>query len=187
MIGVRIELFSRLLRRFEKPIYVFLQKVEGSAKDKDGEQGARLRVVRHTVPPAVQLKSLVERFLPLPTKEAVQSGKKGPKQDLSDFVRNVRKEVVALQRRRDAVSSLANGGRRVKSAKALDAEARDWKLELREAESGNGGEGYARVKITDEGEIEEAVVMTDEGKRDLGLERRIRSRQRAEGLGTVFG
>ena len=136
-----------------------------------------LRVLRHTISQAIPIQDLISRYLPSSSKNSMSDdgyAQKKKEQDIPSFVRALRKELVALQRRKDALKRLVNA-RGVKAVKALDAEERYWKVEWQEG-------GFARLNVSNKGEVEEVVSVMENGSRDRKRERRLRGVGRVEGL-----
>ncbi|KAI9374080.1 Cenp-O kinetochore centromere component-domain-containing protein [Aspergillus egyptiacus] len=111
LLGVRIDICIRN-GRFTKPYYLLLRKVRTSERD----QGAdRVRVHRHTIPAFIPVERLERIFLPDSPPEStdvetqaepLQKKKLNApmrKQNLSAFVREIRRQLVAWHTRLDAV------------------------------------------------------------------------------------
>lgn len=174
--------------RYVQPYYLLLKKVPGKEK--------RVRVHRHTIPGFISLEKIERIYLPCPgfspgtgededEDEAAMmkpwKGKKGSrrKQDLRGFIREVRRELVAWQLRRDALDLLKerlgledgseDAGERqladslgIASLSATALDARYFRLLWED-----GGLGLLRV--SNAGIVDRAVVMDDAG-RNKGLE-----------------
>ena len=104
---------------------MLLKWVPGTTEGKQGKQQRRLRVHRHTIPAFISMQRLERVYLPIPASDAGQAGqqeedeelnlkpwkrkqksKNNRKQDLHAFARALRRELVAWQLRRDAISFL---------------------------------------------------------------------------------
>lgn len=194
LLGLRIDLTARN-GRYAKPYYVLLARVpeaitNGSANGSGS--GKRVRVHRHTIPAFISIERLERTYLPRPQprkptdREDPLKPRKSARprnQDLPGFVRALRREIVAWQRRRDAVGYLRGrlGLSRDEDddsgdVEVLDRDARraidslgiislaSTALETRyvrvEWEDGRVG----RFKISDSGGVERAVVLGDSGR-----------------------
>ena len=171
LLGVRIDVCRRS-GRFEKPYYLLLKK---------GDDGKFLHIYRHTIPVCIPLRELERRYLPQVKEDSLV------KQNLHMLVRKLRLELVSWVARRDAVdilqeelgllstvesddSSLTGG---IKAVAATSAEARYIRLEWHDGRVG-------RVKLTNKGFVERAVVYGPEG-RDMKTERLV-----ADGQHTLY-
>jgi central kinetochore subunit Mal2/MCM21 len=94
VLGVRFEVMSK--ERFMRPYYVMLNRPY--------ENSRFLRVHRHTVPPCIPLPGLAARHLPAPAKSA--NDERQPTQDLSAFVRALRREIVRYHNRAARIADL---------------------------------------------------------------------------------
>ena len=189
VLGVRVEAYERAGRKFGAPGYVFLNRVEEASggddeSQADGEEqsrwgGAAWRVHRHTFPPCIPVARLAERWLPQPrrkTGDGESGGEGGRRQDLGRFVRELRRDVAAYQRRKEAVERLGKEfSGQVAKADAMDAEIRDVRIVWKDGRSG-------RVMVGDGGSVEKAVVTGERGDRDRMTERRILAQGRMERL-----
>jgi len=156
-----------------------------------------LRIHRHTIPVFIPLEAYEEQYLPLQDEGYASPDGSSVKQDLHALVRNVRHDLVSWTRRREAIDMLGeelnlavekdsdaemeddedgapqdkNEGRfGVRSVSAVSVEAKYAKIVWKDGRAG-------RVKISDEGMIERAVVFGDEG--------RVRSAERLLSEGNV--
>lgn len=144
VLGIRIDVFSNRKRKFETPYYLLLNQPEG--------EGGRMKVHRHTIPVCVPLKALAERYIPYP--DASEEGDENQRQDLSKFLRAIRRECVSLHKRIEAVQMLEEElGRTqgVLEARALDIEGREAEIEFLDKH-------IARISIDTDGTIEKVVV-----------------------------
>ncbi|KAF7712088.1 Uncharacterized protein PECH_004555 [Penicillium ucsense] len=173
LLGVRIDVCTRG-GRFAKPYYVLLRP----------EREKRLRVHRHTVPSFIDLPRLENVYLPStgPRVEGenraegtgVQKGARN--QDLRGFVRELRRELAAWHLREDTVQLLreklglceallidpadrltpeARGG--IVALEPTSMEARYLRLEWEDGRVG-------RLKLSNSGIVERAVVIGDDGR-----------------------
>jgi central kinetochore subunit Mal2/MCM21 len=87
-------------------------------RSKDG--GRLLRIHKHTIPPCIPLQQLVNKWLPATSKDAEVD----PEQDLVNFGRLLRKELVSWHMRLNAVEELKKeaGLQNPKSSRAKDSE-----------------------------------------------------------------
>lgn len=188
LLGVRIDVCGRD-GRFKQPYYVLLKREKGDGK--------RLRVHRHTIPAFISMEKLERRYLPQgpqtddggEEEDEVSKPWKEKKQNLPGLVRELRKELVSWHLRRDTVDwlnerlglsrqdSFAEGGATSTEQEAGSAQAKQLgivsvtptSLEARyvrvEWEDGRVG----RFKISNNGIVERAVVIGDNG-RDKSVE-----------------
>ncbi|KAF7587746.1 hypothetical protein BBP40_006791 [Aspergillus hancockii] len=199
LLGLRIDVCARN-GRFTKPYYVLLQRVVS------GEE-KRLRVHRHTIPAFISVEKLERAFLPLPSasigkgeagEEVLKPWKRNAnRQDLTRFVRELRRQLVVWHLRIDAVNLLREklGVLRRNVDEYHDDEGvwfrdilSDNQEEIRLATNNLGIVSLAptaleatyvrlewqdgrvgRFKISDTGVVERAVVIGDNG-RDKSLE-----------------
>jgi central kinetochore subunit Mal2/MCM21 len=172
VLGIRIDVSSN--GKFVKPYYVMLNKPFPKSE--------LLRVHRHTVPPCIPLAILAEKYLPTGKGATPVSNSKPPgakKQDLTHFVRALRKEVVGYHNRITVIKSLrkefrldekeskkGKGREKVISdISAADAEAKQVKIEWVDGKIG-------RCIVDDKGEVVKCVVYGEEG-RDREVERAV--------------
>ena len=178
VLGVRVEVMSKA--RFIRPYFVMLNRPYGPADPR------ALRVHRHTVPACIPLSGLAARYLPAPSSARKRVHAEGhgdedssrmastSKQDLSRFVRALRRELVRYHNRVAVIGDLrkATGleGKRRKSKEATvegaptivdisaaDAEAKQIRVEWSDGKSG-------RLVMNDDGEILKMVVQGANGQ-----------------------
>lgn len=182
VLGIRIEVMTRA--RFLRPYYVFLNRPYAAAESR----GALLRVHRHTVPSCIPLGGLAARYLPAPgpptsssISESGDDAKVPRRQDLSRFVRTLRREIVRYHNRIAVIADLRRAlgldGKR-KDAKqlaeqssilaisAVNAEAKQVRIDWKDGRSG-------RLVVGDDGEVVKLVVMLDGRGRDRELTREL--------------
>ena len=173
IIGVRIEAFHRREKKFAKPNYILLNR----PYSQDTE---RLRVHRHTLPPYIPLKRLVDQFLTPPDSFATTGSGEGiplkqlkqHKQDLSRLVREIRRELISYQRRKEAVLVLQekvkhdNGENAIREIDAVDAELRELRIDWT-----NGS--VARIRVSQKGDIEKILVVGADGKQSHGPRKQV--------------
>jgi central kinetochore subunit Mal2/MCM21 len=191
---VRIDVCARN-GRFAKPYYVLLRSERGHAAGK--ESSRRLRVHRHTIPAFISVAKIEGAYLPrarrvggnedgngdasseedpAPTKSS-RSKSSIRKQDLSGFVRELRRELVAWHMRVDAIDllrewvGLVDSEGRVTPSEdvspdpstgivglaAVSIEARYVRVEWEDGRVG-------RFKLSNGGVVERAVVIGDTGR-----------------------
>ncbi|ROW16548.1 hypothetical protein VPNG_02872 [Cytospora leucostoma] len=186
VLGVRIEVMTRA--KFIRPYYVFLNRPYSSSSSEGGggsagsEQGGRfLRVHRHTVPPGIPIGGLAARYLPAPRARGVSADEAGDgdgratkqrMQDLSRFVRCLRREIIRYHNRvaviADLRRSLGLDGRKrdagrlaerssILAISAADAEAKQVRMDWKDGRSG-------RIVINDDGDVDRVVVFGDQGR-----------------------
>ena len=188
LLGVRIDICGRT-GKFDKPYYIFLKRARIEGDTSRSAEDA-LRVHRHTIPTFIPLRRYEDQYLPLQGEaeaSEVSDNRTYPlRQDLHMFVRKVRQELLSWTLRRAAIdllqeelnlavvqsheSEIADGKGRpdkgpeevvgrygIKSIAKTAVEARYARLEWEDGRVG-------RVKISDNGTIERAVVFGDEGR-----------------------
>ncbi|CAJ2503456.1 Uu.00g108500.m01.CDS01 [Anthostomella pinea] len=94
ILGLRFEVMSK--SRFLKPYYVMLNRPYSNSR--------HLRIHRHTVPQCIPLSGLAARHLPAPSIK--NDGGTSKMQDLSQFVRTLRRELVRYQNRIAVIGDL---------------------------------------------------------------------------------
>lgn len=180
VLGVRIEVMTR--SKFLRPYFVLLNRPYSG----DERRRRFLRVHRHTVPPCIPLRGLAARYLPAP-KPARTAGEKGDaapekRQDLSRFVRCLRRDIVRYHNRVSVIADLRravglDGKRRnaeelaegsaLLAISAADTEAKQVRVDWKDGRSG-------RLVIGDDGDVVKLVVFGDMG-RDRELTRELLS------------
>lgn len=182
VLGVRVEVMTR--SRFVRPYFVLLNRPYSGS-----EQRRRfLRVHRHTVPPCVPLSGLAARHLPAPRPSPKTEGENGDsrpterRQDLSRFVRCLRRDIVRYHNRVSVIADLRravglDGKRRdaeelaegssLLAVSAADTEAKQVRVDWKDGRSG-------RLVIGDDGDVVKLVVFGDMG-RDRELTRELLS------------
>jgi hypothetical protein len=196
LLGLRVDAVSARARRFVAPwTLVFAREGEG-----EGEDGATaLRLVRHSVPAgAVALRAALRRWMPGAVKarptaagddgeeeSGEGSGEMVPgrrKQDVGAFAREIRRAMVGMVRREDAVTDMkqqCEGRRGVEASVGPNG--------CREVEITVDGVAVVRLAMADSGLVEKAVVRDLESgsgpRRRKSIEKAILAREgRAEGL-----
>ncbi|KAK2600699.1 hypothetical protein N8I77_010214 [Diaporthe amygdali] len=180
VLGVRIEVMTR--SKFLRPYFVLLNRPYSG-----NEQRKRfLRVHRHTVPACIPLSGLAARYLPAP-KPIRSEGENGEaipekRQDLSRFVRCLRRDIVRYHNRVSVIADLRravglDGKRRdaeelaesssLLAISAADTEAKQVRIDWKDGRSG-------RLVIGDDGDVVKLVVFGDMG-RDRELTRELLS------------
>lgn len=186
VLGLRIEVMTR--SKFLRPYFVLLNRPYSG----DEPRRRSLRVHRHTVPPCIPIGGLAARYLPAPPKPAVTGGggdgdnaaaaPRAKRQDLSRFVRCLRREIVRYHHRVSVIADLRRAvgldGRRrdaeglaegtpLLAISAADTEAKQVRVEWKDGRSG-------RLVIGDDGDVVKLVVFGDAG-RDRELTRELLS------------
>lgn len=175
VLGVRIEVVTR--SKFARPYYVLLNRPYSG----DGQSRRRfLRVHRHTVPPCVPLGGLAARYLPAPRRLGGGGGGDGDgaargeerQQDLSRFVRCLRREILRYHNRVAVIADLRraaglDGKKRdagelagrspLLGISAADAEAKQVRVDWKDGRSG-------RLVIGDDGDVVNLVVFGEQGR-----------------------
>ncbi|KAI1502008.1 cenp-O kinetochore centromere component [Biscogniauxia marginata] len=158
VLGIRLEVMSK--SRFLRPYYVMLNRPYSIPR--------YLRVHRHTVPQCIPLSGLAARYLPAPTAKDDHGTPK--KQDLSQFVRALRRELVRYHNRTAVIGDLRkSAGLESKKGKgkelevpitnitAADAEAKQISIEWSDGRSG-------RLVMGDDGDVVKMVVQGENGQ-----------------------
>jgi central kinetochore subunit Mal2/MCM21 len=185
LLGIRLDHCSRH-GTFQKPFYILLRRVE--------EGGDEWRVHRHTIPPFVGVGRLEEEFLPLrdgDEDDIVRAENR--KQDLHSFVRKVRHELICWELRKQAIEILKEELRLTPNPHTnddIDEELTDddddddasdpdtqapkglygiqsieeTAFEARQARITWTDGTIARIKISNKGLIERAVVVGESGR-----------------------
>lgn len=182
VLGIRIEVVTRA--KFLRPYYVLLNRPYATSR-----RGHRfLRVHRHTLPPCIPLNGLAARHLPTPNSKSEPAAGEDdstnrhengphdspePNQDLSRFVRSLRREIVRYHnrvavvadlrkalglddKRRDA-RDLSERRSAILAISAADAEAKQVRIDWKDGRSG-------RLVVGDDGEVVKLVVFGDRGR-----------------------
>ncbi|KAI2637865.1 Cenp-O kinetochore centromere component-domain-containing protein [Hypomontagnella submonticulosa] len=158
VLGLRFEVMTK--SRFLRPYYVMLNKPYPNSR--------YLRIHRHTVPLCIPLSGLAARHLPPPTAKEDDDAPK--KQDLSRFVRVLRRELVRYHNRTAVIGDLrSSAGLESKKGKAremevpitdistADAQAKQIRVEWADGHSG-------RLVISDDGDVVKMVVQGENGQ-----------------------
>lgn len=184
LLGIRIDVCLRD-GSFTKPYYLLLKRA--------GENRKALQLHRHTIPVFIPLQQLARKYLPGPqsgdANVALKPWKKR-RQDLRKLVQELRRELVAWHLRRDAVAFLQeelgitnnNTGEESQTEPGLaqrDPNSASWKLGISSVSPTSIEARYVRlewrdgragrVKLSNRGLIERAVIIGDEG-RDKAIE-----------------
>ncbi|GKT62347.1 cenp-O kinetochore centromere component [Colletotrichum tofieldiae] len=157
VLGIRIEIMSDA--KFRRPYYVMLNRPYKESRN--------LRVHRHTIPPCIPLSALAARHLPAP-KPADDEGQKT--QDLSRFVRTLRREIVRFHNRTAVIGDLQKAAglrgsgdadedpeQAVTSITAADIEAKQISIEWADGRAG-------RLVMSEDGQIQKLVVLGSAGR-----------------------
>lgn len=181
VLGVRIEVMTR--SKFLRPYFVLLNRPYSG----DERRRRFLRVHRHTVPPCIALGGLAARYLPAPrpARSGDENGDAAAperRQDLSRFVRCLRRDIVRYHNRVSVIADLRravglDGKRRdaeelaqnstLLAISAADTEAKQVRVDWKDGRSG-------RLVIGDDGDVVKLVVFGDMG-RDRELTRELLS------------
>ncbi|KAM7208852.1 Cenp-O kinetochore centromere component domain containing protein [Naviculisporaceae sp. PSN 640] len=164
VLGIRIEVVMR--GKFLRPYYVLLNRPY------PGNQ-RHFRVHRHTVPPCIPLSGFAARYLPSPVvrREDDSSEKEKVKnQNLSLFVRSLRREILRYHNRLGMVADLRNAAGLGKQSDEnerpeaelvniapADSEAKHISLEWADGRTG-------RLVVGDDGEIVKLVALGENGR-----------------------
>lgn len=160
--------------KFIRPYYVMLNKPWS------GEKNMLLSVYRHTLPPAIPLTTLAEKYLPSGKNQVtVETGTTGevPKQSLLHFSRALRRCIVAYHNRLFIINNLrrsfgldgndgqkmTNDGEILLDISATDSEIRNISLEWADGRVG-------KIVVDEDGEIKKCIVINERG-RDRATER----------------
>jgi central kinetochore subunit Mal2/MCM21 len=194
LLGIRIDICSRG-GRYDAPYYLHLKRKHQNDSTSELEE---LSVYRHTIPSHIPLRDYEAQYLPQRDEgygsEEPNETSNSNKQDLHTFVRHVRKDLVSWTLRREAIEILAEKlGLVPKSTEAFDAGGSDeyasfvaptdksndsvfktvaaTAVEARFVRVVWANDRLARVKISDKGFVERAIVF---GEVD-GQERRMKA------------
>ncbi|OJD19500.1 hypothetical protein AJ78_00569 [Emergomyces pasteurianus Ep9510] len=181
LLGIRIDICTRH-GTFVKPYYLLLKRVGGSEKK-------LLQVHRHTIPIFIPLKVLEQKYLSVPrgangTDSTIAKPGSTPKQDLRSLVRELRRELVAWHLRCDALKwvqeelgvkdnsekdgpqlsqheisedQLPDNDLGIVSVAATTLETKYIRFEWQDGRVG-------RIKLSNSGTVERAIVIGDEGR-----------------------
>ncbi|KAF6787869.1 cenp-o kinetochore centromere component [Colletotrichum sojae] len=152
VLGIRIEIMTDA--RFRRPFYVMLNRPYRDSR--------HLRVHRHTVDPGIPLAALAARHLPAPKPADAEYQ---TTQDLSRFVRTLRREIVRFYNRAAVISDLQRAaglrGRRreeevtadtVVGISSADAELKQINLEWADGRSG-------RLVMSEDGQVQKVIAI----------------------------
>ncbi|KUI62122.1 hypothetical protein VP1G_09267 [Cytospora mali] len=173
VLGVRIEVMAR--SKFVRPYYVLLNRPYSGTEARK----RFLRVHRHTVPPCIPVGGLAARYLPAPRplgdsdeSSGGADGRKDRQQDLSRFVRCLRREILRYHNRIAVIADLRravglDGKKRdaqelaeqssLLAISAADAEAKQVRIDWKDGRSG-------RLVIGDDGDVVKLVVFGEQGR-----------------------
>ncbi|KAB8299027.1 hypothetical protein EYC80_001158 [Monilinia laxa] len=167
VLGLRIDVGNA--GKFVRPYYIMLNKpFSGSPA---------LRIHRHTVPPCIPLASLAAKYLPAPKVDVGVLKEK--RQDLTTFVRKLRREVTGYHLRIASIKHLRKAfsldeelsrkgkekEREIADISAADAEAKQVRMEWIDGKIG-------RCVVGMNGEVVKCVIIGEDG-RDRDTERRV--------------
>ncbi|KAI8966457.1 Cenp-O kinetochore centromere component-domain-containing protein [Daldinia sp. FL1419] len=160
VLGLRFEVMSK--SRFLRPYYVMLNRPFSNSRF--------LRVHRHTVPQCIPLSGLAARHLPPPVVRDDDDSDMPKRQDLSSFVRALRRELVRYHNRTAVIGDLRSmAGLESKKGvtkerevpitdiSAADAQAKQIRVEWSDGRSG-------RLVMDDDGDIVKMVVQGEDGQ-----------------------
>ena len=167
VLGLRIDASSS--GKFVRPYYIMLNKPYSGS--------AALRIHRHTVPPCIPLASLATKYLPAP--KVAEGIVKEKQQDLTSFVRKLRREITGYHLRVASIKHLRKGfsldeklsgkgkekEREIADISAADAEAKQVRIEWIDGKVG-------RCVVGMNGEVVKCVIIGEDG-RDRETERRV--------------
>ncbi|KUJ14502.1 uncharacterized protein LY89DRAFT_784435 [Mollisia scopiformis] len=171
VLGIRFDVSTS--GKFVRPYYVMLNKPWAGK--------TLLRIHRHTVPSCIPLASLADRYLPHGKGAAAMGDKESgaKRQDLTRFVRALRREIVGYHNRVSVIKGLRKefkldekvsrkGKERervIADISVADAEAKQVRIEWVDGRIG-------RAVVDDKGDVKKCVVIGEEG-RDREVERRV--------------
>lgn len=167
VLGLRIDVGNA--GKFVRPYYIMLNKPYSGS--------TALRIHRHTVPPCIPLASLAAKYLPAP--RLAGGIVKEKRQDLTTFVRKLRREVTGYHLRIASIKhlrktfsldeKLSRKGkekeREIADISAADAEAKQVRMEWVDGRIG-------RCVVGMNGEVVKCVIIGEDG-RDRDTERRV--------------
>ncbi|RKF58742.1 putative cenp-o kinetochore centromere component [Erysiphe neolycopersici] len=160
--------------KFIRPYYVVLNKPW------NGENNMMLSVYRHTLPPAIPLIALAEKYLPSSKNQIsleIEATGEAPKQSLINFSRALRRCIIAYHNRLSIINNLRTdfgldgsddkeaiyGEEILLDLSATDSEIRNIRLEWADGRVG-------KLVVDEDGEIKKCIVI-NEGARDRATER----------------
>ena len=184
LLGIRIDICSRI-GKFDAPYYLHLKRKQLTDTTNELDE---LSIYRHTIPAHIPLRDYEAQYLPQRDEgygsEVSSDTSNGNKQDLHALVRNVRRDLVSWTLRREAIEALAEKlGLVSESAKDSGADENDDYASFVAPVDGSSESAFksisatavearfarvvwangrlARVKISDKGLVERAIVFGD--------------------------
>lgn len=194
ILGIKIEVVARA--KFLRPYYVFLiRPYTGSERKR-----RFLRVHRHTVPPCIPLSGLAARYLPAPRSSNTEAedgpeGRTEKHQDLSRFVRALRRDIMRYHNRVAVIAELRktiglDGKRKdakewaekssILAVSAADAEAKQVRIDWKDGRSG-------RLVIDDDGDVVKLVIFGENGRDRTLMRELLSSGSRLEDVAKQLG
>ncbi|KAM0333573.1 hypothetical protein ACHAQA_002238 [Verticillium albo-atrum] len=160
VLGIRFEIMSK--SRFLRPYYVLLNRPYADSR--------HLRIHRHTVPPSIPLPGLAARHLPSPKPADAEAQ---TTQDLSRFVRTLRREIVRYHNRAAVIGDLGRAATLLRgddsatpdedrSTALVDVRAAD--AQAKQAELGWADGRTGRLVMNDDGQLEKLVVFRHDAR-----------------------
>jgi central kinetochore subunit Mal2/MCM21 len=159
VLGVRFEVMTKA--QFLRPYYVMLNRPYPNSR--------YLRVHKHTVPPCIPLPGLAARYLPSPP---APDSERQSHQDISQFVRRLRREIVRHHNRIAIVADIRKAlglgpstgesgeeaaERTIKDASVADPEAKQIKIDFTDGRTG-------RIVMDEDGKMLKFVVFGENGR-----------------------
>ncbi|KAM0282252.1 hypothetical protein ACHAQH_003116 [Verticillium albo-atrum] len=159
VLGIRFEIMSNA--RFLRPYFVLLNRPYPDSR--------HLRIHRHTVPPSIPLPGLAARHLPSPKPADADSQ---TTQDLSRFVRTLRREIVRYHNRAAVIGDLVKVAAQLDDSLATTADDRSTSLvdvraadpQAKQAELGWADGRTGRLVMDDDGQLEKLVVFRNDAR-----------------------
>ncbi|KAI9668343.1 MAG: hypothetical protein M1829_005547 [Trizodia sp. TS-e1964] len=170
MFGVRIEVFVN--GAFLPPHYILLHRPSWTLPS--------LRIHRHTLPPCIPVAAIAKKYLPVHENDTHFNIAKNREQNLAQFVRTIRRDLVSYHLRLASMASLRNAlgidsdtsgqfnrstppGNDIKNITLSSADALDFRLEWEDGKVG-------QAAMDKEGRLHKCIVMKDYA-RDRDMEK----------------
>lgn len=150
ILGIRLDVLSILKREYTTPYFLFFQQISTG----------RLKLHQHTIPAFLPLRPLLRRYS---LADSVDDNDGHKDQNLVAFVRAVRKQLVEMVRRTDAIETLKSkalllpeaGQYRIKKVNATDPSAQELGLQLH-----NGA--IVRIRLSHSPTVAKCSVRSDD-------------------------
>lgn len=178
VLGIRFEVMS--IGQFLRPYYVMLNRPYANSR--------HLKVHRHTIPPAIALSGHAARHLPPPR----FNGEEESTQDLQQFVRALRRDIIRYHNRLGVTADLRRSARLHQAAQRgenndsaiidvgiADIEAKQITLTWTDERNG-------RLLVDDDGKVLKFAVFGNEGRDWIVSEELLRGGDRVEDISATL-